>query len=253
MATDVTIDGRPYRIVRPLAVFGLSVVTIGLYWLYWCYRTNDDIRMYLRNYSIRPLVATLAITALMLAAPVAVLAVLIEVWWLLAVAAVLVLIGWTGFLHTGRRVVAAQEQAGVERSSAGLALLLTIVGAFLGASYLQAGLNRTWTRAAAAERERLAAASAAAPEDERPHPFPRPAPRPATNLVRPEDVGSRVTFQFELPNGFTSEAVGVFERWDHEAETYFVRKKDGTEVRVPARGVRYGKVIPDRPAASQRG
>jgi hypothetical protein len=64
------------------------------------------------------------------------------------------------------------------------------------------------------------------------------------NLVEPADVGKRVTFQFELPNGYTSEAVGIFERWDDEAQTYFVRKKDGTEVRVPARGVRFGKVIP---------
>ena len=76
------------------------------------------------------------------------------------------------------------------------------------------------------------------------------APRPAGgNLVTPADVGSRVTFQFDLPNGYTTEAVGVFERWDPAAETYFVRKKDGTAVRVPARGVRHGKVIPARPAA----
>jgi len=65
------------------------------------------------------------------------------------------------------------------------------------------------------------------------------------NLVTPDDIGKRVTFQFELPNGFTSEAVGVLERWDEDAETYFVRKKDGTEARVPARGVRHGKVIPE--------
>jgi hypothetical protein len=63
------------------------------------------------------------------------------------------------------------------------------------------------------------------------------------NLVSREDLGKRVTFQFELPNGYLSEAVGVFERWDEEAETYFVRTKDGSEVRVPARGVRYGKVV----------
>ena len=63
------------------------------------------------------------------------------------------------------------------------------------------------------------------------------------NLVTPADLGKRVTFQFELPNGFTSEAVGVFERWDDGAETYFVRRKDGEVVRVPARGVRFGKVI----------
>ena len=66
-----------------------------------------------------------------------------------------------------------------------------------------------------------------------------------TNLVTPGDLGRRVTFQFELPNGFLGEAVGVLERWDEEAQTYFVRKKDGTEVRVPVRGVRFGKVIPE--------
>ncbi len=64
------------------------------------------------------------------------------------------------------------------------------------------------------------------------------------NQVTPGDLGKRVSFQFELPNGYLSEAVGVFERWDDEAQTYFVKKKDGTEVRVPARGVRFGKVIP---------
>jgi hypothetical protein len=63
------------------------------------------------------------------------------------------------------------------------------------------------------------------------------------NLVSREDIGRRVSFQFELPNGYLSEAVGVFERWDEEAETYFVRTKDGDEVRVPARGVRFGKVV----------
>jgi hypothetical protein len=64
------------------------------------------------------------------------------------------------------------------------------------------------------------------------------------NLVTPQDVGKRVSFQFELPNGYLSEAVGVLERWDEEAETYFVRKKDGSEVRVPVRGILLGKVVP---------
>jgi len=63
------------------------------------------------------------------------------------------------------------------------------------------------------------------------------------NQVSPDDLGARVSFQFELPNGYLSEAVGVFERWDEEAETYFVRTKDGAEVRVPARGVLFGKVV----------
>jgi hypothetical protein len=63
------------------------------------------------------------------------------------------------------------------------------------------------------------------------------------NLVTPSDVGRRVTFQFELPNGFLSEVVGVLERYDEGAETYFVRRKTGEVVRVPARGVRFGKLV----------
>jgi hypothetical protein len=63
------------------------------------------------------------------------------------------------------------------------------------------------------------------------------------NLVTPEDAGKRVSFQFELPNGFVGEAVGVLEYYDEGAETYLVRRKDGELARVPLRGVRYGKVV----------
>jgi hypothetical protein len=66
------------------------------------------------------------------------------------------------------------------------------------------------------------------------------------NLVTPQDLGRRVSFQFELPNGYLSEAVGVFERWDEGAQTYFIRTKSGEVVRIPERGVRFGKVVPDR-------
>jgi hypothetical protein len=63
------------------------------------------------------------------------------------------------------------------------------------------------------------------------------------NLVSPSDVGKRVSFQFELPNGYLGEAVGVLEYYDEGAETYMVRRKDDELVRVPARAVRFGKVV----------
>jgi hypothetical protein len=63
------------------------------------------------------------------------------------------------------------------------------------------------------------------------------------NLVTSGDVGKRVSFQFELPNGFLGEVVGVLEYFDDGAETYMVRRKDGELARVPARGVRFGKVV----------
>jgi hypothetical protein len=63
------------------------------------------------------------------------------------------------------------------------------------------------------------------------------------NLVAPTDLGKRVSFQFELPNGFLGEVVGVLEYYDRAAETYMVRRKDGELARVPARGVRFGKLV----------
>jgi hypothetical protein len=64
------------------------------------------------------------------------------------------------------------------------------------------------------------------------------------NLVTPDDIGKRVSFQFELPNGYLSEVVGVLEAYDPAAETYLVRTKDDRLERVPVRGVRFGKVVP---------
>jgi hypothetical protein len=64
------------------------------------------------------------------------------------------------------------------------------------------------------------------------------------NLVSPKDIGRRVSFQYELPNGYFGEVVGVLESWDEPANTYLVRDREGRLARVPALGVRFGKVLP---------
>ena len=63
------------------------------------------------------------------------------------------------------------------------------------------------------------------------------------NAVRPTDVGRYVSFQYELPNGFVNEVVGTLEFWDDAANTFMVRDRNGELVRVPALGVRFGKVV----------
>jgi len=63
------------------------------------------------------------------------------------------------------------------------------------------------------------------------------------NQVRGSDVGKRVSFQYELPNGYVGEVVGTLEAWDEAANTYLVRNREGNVVRVPALGVRFGKVV----------
>ena len=66
---------------------------------------------------------------------------------------------------------------------------------------------------------------------------------PSQNYVSPSDLHRRVSFQFELPNGYLSEVVGTLEAYDSAAETYLVRNRRGELIRVPSRGVRYGKVV----------
>lgn len=63
------------------------------------------------------------------------------------------------------------------------------------------------------------------------------------NQVTPEHVGQRVSFQWELPNGYVSEVVGVLRWYDKAAETFVVEDRQGRLVRVPARGVRHGKPV----------
>ena len=72
------------------------------------------------------------------------------------------------------------------------------------------------------------------------------------NLVTPEHVGKRVTFQYELPNGFLGEVVGILKWFDEAARTFVVEDRDERLVRVPEKGVRHGKLVgePRRPPRS---
>ena len=63
------------------------------------------------------------------------------------------------------------------------------------------------------------------------------------NLVTPQDLDKRVSFQFELPNGYVGEAVGTLEDYDAAAQTYLVRNRKDELVRVPAIRVRFGRVV----------
>ncbi len=63
------------------------------------------------------------------------------------------------------------------------------------------------------------------------------------STVTPEHVGRRVTFQYELPNGYLSEVVGILKWFDEAAQTFVVEDRKGRLNRVPAKGVRHSKVV----------
>src|SRR5919108_3698871 len=56
------------------------------------------------------------------------------------------------------------------------------------------------------------------------------------NDVMPGDVGRRVSFQYELPNGYVGEVVGNLEWFDEAAQTYVVRDRNEKLHRVPLKG-----------------
>jgi hypothetical protein len=63
------------------------------------------------------------------------------------------------------------------------------------------------------------------------------------NFVGPEDVGARVSFQYELPNGYVGEVVGQFHQWDEAADAYVIVDRNGAIARVPRAGVKFGKIV----------
>ena len=127
MAEVVTIEGNEYTKRSPLAVIGLTFITIGIYGLWWYYRTNDDARKYLRDDEIKPGIALLAVT----------------------LGALLIVPVFVSLYNTGERVQRMEERAGVAIPiSPALNMILCIVVGFLGYAYTQEHLNRVWTAAA---------------------------------------------------------------------------------------------------------
>jgi hypothetical protein len=63
------------------------------------------------------------------------------------------------------------------------------------------------------------------------------------NAVTPEHVGRMVTFQYELPNGYLSEVVGILKWFDEAAQTFLVEDRHGKLARVPLKGIRHGKIV----------
>ena len=110
---------RPIGKTRnPLVTYALFIVTLSLYDIYWWYQLNRELRDYLRDDSIRPGIALLAMFV-----PIANLVTL-----------------WRG----GTRIRRAQELAGLEPTCRSWIGLVLAGFAALNIPYHQAQLNRVW-------------------------------------------------------------------------------------------------------------
>ena len=134
MADAVVVNGIYYKRRNPWGVFGLSIITLGIYAIVWYYKINNE----LRNYGIenRPGIATLAVTlgALLLVPP------------------------FVSYYKSADRILQAQKRAqSEERIIPVLALLLILVVSVFALPYYQSQLNKVWDAEAEKGAEVVAA------------------------------------------------------------------------------------------------
>jgi hypothetical protein len=61
VAETVTIQGESYLKRNPLGVLGLTIITLGIYGLYWYYKVNEEILRYTGDQTISPSRSLLAV------------------------------------------------------------------------------------------------------------------------------------------------------------------------------------------------
>lgn len=126
MAEVVTVDGEQYTKRGPLGAWGLTLVTVGIYGFVWYYKINDEARRYLRDESIKPGIALLAVL----------------LGWIIIVPP------FISYYRTGERISRMQDKAALQqRIVPALGLLAALVLA-LHVVYMQGELNKVWDRSA---------------------------------------------------------------------------------------------------------
>ena len=126
MAETIRIEGESYLKRDPLGVLALSIVTLGIYFFYWYYKVNDELRRFERDETIRPGIALLAVT----------------LGWFLIVPP------FISMYNTSLHIVKDQQRVGIAQqlSPAINVILLLFIGIATGI-YTQEHLNRVWDAA----------------------------------------------------------------------------------------------------------
>jgi hypothetical protein len=123
MAETIRIEGESYLNRDPLGVLALSIVTFGIYFLYWYYKVNDELRRFEHDETIRPGIALLAIT----------------LGWLIIVPP------FISVYNTSMHVAKVERRLGIQQElSPALNVILLIVVAVGIGLYTQEHLNRVW-------------------------------------------------------------------------------------------------------------
>ena len=129
MAETITIEGQDYLQRNPLGVLGLSLVTLGIYFVYWYWQVNDEVRRFERDESVDPTRSVLAIT----------------IGWFILVPP------FIAMYNTAQHVRAIDDRMGIQPAlEPALTIVFLLFVSVGNGVYIQEHLNRIWGRAAGA-------------------------------------------------------------------------------------------------------
>lgn len=121
MAELVVLNGVGFKRRNPWGVFALTIVTLGIYYVVWWYKINNEMRN--AGTSNDPLVATLAVT----------------------LGGILVIPPIVSAYKTADRIKQTQErQQATDRMAPVLALVMLFVVGPFALPYYQSQLNKAW-------------------------------------------------------------------------------------------------------------
>jgi uncharacterized membrane protein len=127
VAETVTIQGQPYLKRNPLGVLGLTLITLGIYGLYWYYKVSEEIKAFTNDETISPVRSLMAFIF----------------GWLIIVPP------FIAIYNTAKHVRDMEERVGVQQQiEPALAVIFMLLISIVIGLYVQEHLNRVWDKAA---------------------------------------------------------------------------------------------------------
>jgi Domain of unknown function (DUF4234) len=127
VAETVTIEGQAYLKRNPLGVLGLGFITLGIYFLYWYYKANQEIQRYTGDQTISPTRSLLAVFP----------------------GGIVIVPALIAFYNTANHVAGMEEQRGISSQiSPAITVVIGLVFSIAVGIYVQEHLNRVWDSAA---------------------------------------------------------------------------------------------------------
>jgi uncharacterized protein DUF4234 len=128
MAETVTIEGQQYLKRNPLGVLGLSFITVGIYFFYWYYKINDELRRFERDETISPTRSLMA---------------MIFGW-------IIIVPPFIAMYNTAKHVQGAEQRLSIHPELEPALVIVFMLFVSIGNGiYIQEHLNRIWDRASA--------------------------------------------------------------------------------------------------------